>query len=195
VRAASPSRSVSGPGMSMDSRQSAANAFCSRPGRSSGEFLQSQNGYPGMKDSGKTMSREPSAATSSMSRIAFATVASRSRKTGVACTAAAVYRLGVPVMVTPFTIAIVNRSHNAAIRNPGVVQAACCGDRPPSALSRVHASRAQRCSDSGRDRAVRCETMRLLPAPETPLPESRATARRAIRLITPGRTIPQFGTG
>src|SRR5687768_15850934 len=140
ARAASPSRSVSGPGTSMDSRQSEANAFCSRPGISSGASLQSQNGYPGMKASGKTMSREPSAATSSMSRIALATVASRSRKTGVACTAAAVYRLSAPVMVTPFTMAIVNRpklppfeteakswQHNLAIDHP----AHCLAFTPP----------------------------------------------------------------
>jgi hypothetical protein len=68
-------------------------------------------------------------------------------------------------MVTPFAIAIVNHFQIAAIRNTGEGLAAQFGDRPPSALSRVNASRTQRDSDSGKERAAHLEKLHVPPAP------------------------------
>ena len=85
--AAFPSASVVGDGTSTafsSSRRYSCSEFSSHtPAR------HTQSGYTGMKVSGNTMSRAPPDAASLINETDFATVASRSRKTGAAWTAAA----------------------------------------------------------------------------------------------------------
>ena len=78
---------MSGPGTSTEFAQSRSQSS-SKPSNAAAALAQVPDGYRGTKVSGSTASWTPSAAASPISPIAFSTLASASRITGVACTAA-----------------------------------------------------------------------------------------------------------
>ena len=79
-----PSRSVTGPGTTTDCSSRRTCQAASSPGRTSS----TQAGQAGRNASGNTTSRAPSTAASLIRPSAFSTLASRSRNTGAAWTAA-----------------------------------------------------------------------------------------------------------
>ena len=116
--AISPSSSAAAPGIT--TAWSTSMAYSAVASVSQGLVLHTHSGNPGTNASGRTTSDAPSAAAAAVSSRTRAMVASRSRNTGVACTAATLNVDTTTTSLTPDERRRRSPSHTAATRRRAV---------------------------------------------------------------------------